>query len=84
MSQLDGELRKIIRNLSIGQFSDPILRPQGIQIIKLLERHGGKFKPLEEVRNAIFGLLFTEEVNKRYSSWIQELKEKSYTEIVCQ
>jgi hypothetical protein len=34
------------------------------------------------VKNAIYGILYQEEVNKRYSSWIKKLREKAYTKII--
>jgi parvulin-like peptidyl-prolyl isomerase len=39
-------------------------------------------KPFEEVREAIFEILYKEKVNKRYSSWLKELREKAYTKII--
>jgi len=81
-SQLDPELGKVVENLPEGSVSDLIIRPNGVQIIKLLKKQEGKIKPFEDVRNAIFAILYKEEVNNRYMSWIQELREKSYTKII--
>ena len=81
-SQLDPELTRIIKDMSAGDTSEPIIRPSGIQIIKLLEKQEGRVKPLEEVRDAIYGILYRKEVNERYSSWIKELREKAYTKII--
>ena len=53
----------------------------GMQIIKVVEKYDAKVKSMDEVRNAIYDILYREEVNKRYSSWIKELKEKAYTKI---
>ncbi len=39
-------------------------------------------KPFEEVRDAIFEILYKEKVDKRYSSWIKDLREKAYTKII--
>lgn len=81
-SQLESELREIIRDLPEGGFSDLVVRPNGIQIIKIIKKQGGKIKSFEEARNAIYAILYKEEVNKRYLSWIKELREKSYTKII--
>ena len=81
-SQLDPELIKIIQSMSAGDISDPIIRSSSIQLIKLVERQGEGLKPYNEVRDAIYGKLYREEVNKRYSSWVRELREKSYTKII--
>jgi len=81
-SELDPRLQEAIRELPEGSISEPITTPSGIQIIKLLERQKGRTKAFEEVKNAIYGKLYQEEVNKRYSSWIKKLREKAYTKII--
>lgn len=81
-SQLDQELAKIIKDMSPGDVSDPVIKSSGIQIINLVERRGGKIKRLEEARDAIYNILYRDEVNKRYSSWIKELREKAYMKVI--
>jgi peptidyl-prolyl cis-trans isomerase SurA len=80
-TQLDTKLRQIVKNLSKGDISKPIPRDFGMQIIKVVEKYDAKVKSMDDVRNAIYDILYREEVNKRYSSWINELKEKAYTKI---
>lgn len=80
--ELDPLLLEAIKGLSRGSVSEPIITPSGIRIVKVLEKQEGRIKPFEEVKDAIYGLLYREEVNRRYSSWIKELKEKAYTKIV--
>lgn len=80
-AQLEPELRKILEGMREGGHSDLIVRPNGIQIIKLIKRDGGKRKPLEEVRGAVYSILYQGEVNERYTSWIRQLRESSYTKI---
>lgn len=81
-SKLDPEMRKIVEEMEVGGLSDLIVRPNGIQILKLISKEGGSVKPLEEVRDAISSALYREEVNARYQIWIRELREKSYTQIL--
>jgi peptidyl-prolyl cis-trans isomerase SurA len=80
--QLDSEAQKILEAVPEGGFSDLIFRDNGIQIIKLLQRQGGKRRPLEEVKDAIYDVLYREEVNKRYETWLKGLRESSYTKII--
>jgi len=82
MSDLDPELVKVLKSMSAGDISEPIVRSSAIQIIKLVERQEAKVKPFEEVKDAIFGTFYREEVNKRYSSWIKELRETAYIKII--
>jgi peptidyl-prolyl cis-trans isomerase SurA len=60
----------------------PIIRPDGIRIIKVVERDGGGVKSLEQVRNAIQSILYREELERRYSAWISELRKRAYTKII--
>jgi peptidyl-prolyl cis-trans isomerase SurA len=82
VSNLDPELTKVLKDMSPGDVSRPIIRPSGIQIIQLVGREGGRVRPFEEVRDAIYEILYREEINKRYSSWIKELRESAYLKII--
>ncbi len=82
ISQLEPEIREILQGLQVGGISKLIERPNGFQIIKLIDRKGGKRKPLSELREAIYDILYQMEVNKTYASWIRKLRDNSYTRIV--
>jgi peptidyl-prolyl cis-trans isomerase SurA len=79
--QLDPELKKIVDALSVGEVSGLIVRPNGIQIIKLLERQETGVKPIEEVKDTIHKILYEEEANKKYTAWVEDLREEAYTKI---
>ncbi|MCD4715283.1 MAG: peptidylprolyl isomerase [Desulfobacterales bacterium] len=81
-SQIDPKLREIIKQMSPGDISEPIARPFGIQIVKLIDNQKERLKTIEEVRDAIYQIFYQKEVNKRYSAWIKELKDKAYTKII--
>jgi peptidyl-prolyl cis-trans isomerase SurA len=80
-AEIDPELKKVIDGLSDGDVSSPITKETGIQIIKLIKRDGGKIKPFEEVRNEIYDTIYNEELSKRYTTWLKDLRDKSYTKI---
>ena len=82
MSQLNPEMAEIIKDLSAGEVSNPIIRPYGIKIIKVEEKDGGGEKSLEQVRNAIQTILYRKELDKKYSAWIKELRKKAYIKII--
>lgn len=81
ITQLDSELRKVIGNMSPGEVSKPIIRPGGIQIVQLLERRPSRVKPLEEVRDRIYSVLYRREVERRYAAWVRELRKKAYIQV---
>jgi peptidyl-prolyl cis-trans isomerase SurA len=80
--QLDPELKKVVDALKVGEFSELIFRPNGIQIVKLLERQEEGVKPIEEVEDVIRATLYQEEVNKRYADWAEGLRKQAYTKII--
>ncbi len=77
-SQLDPELKEIIKDMSAGDVNGPIILPSAIQIIKVVERQ----EAVDEMRNAIYRILYQEEIDKRYSSWINDLRKKAYIKII--
>ena len=82
LSQLEPAMRDILQGMPKGGVSELIPRRNGIQILKLIDREEEKKKSLDEVRGAIHDILYQNEVDKRYSSWIKELRENSYTKII--
>ncbi len=80
-AQLEQELRKVLEDMPEGGVSAPIVRANGIQTVKLIKRQDAKVKPFKEVRDVIYMMLYKDEVNKNYASWIKELRESSYTKI---
>jgi peptidyl-prolyl cis-trans isomerase SurA len=82
MSELNPEMAEIIKDLSAGEVSKPVIRPYGIKIIKVEEKDGGGEKSLEQVQNAIRTILYRKELDKKYSAWIKELRKKAYIKII--
>ena len=78
---IDGRLRKKIAELSVGEHTDVNPAPSGFQIIKLVEEKKGGLKPFEEIRDAIYSKLFMEKVEKRYTTWLNELRKKSFIKV---
>ncbi|MBN1847447.1 MAG: peptidylprolyl isomerase [Deltaproteobacteria bacterium] len=81
-AQLDEDLRHIIRGLSEGEVSQPIQRGNGIQIFKLLKRMGGETRSFDEIKDSIYDRLYRDEINKRYLTWIKDLRESTYMKII--
>jgi len=67
LSELNPEMAEQIKGLSTGDVAKPIIKPDGIRIIKVAEKDGGGLKSLEQVRNAIQSILYREELERRYS-----------------
>ena len=82
VDHLEAGLKSVVEALPEGGTSDPIVRPNGIQIIKVVKKQTGRIRSLEEMREAIYGILYQEEVNRRYQNWIKELRDSAYTQII--
>ena len=82
INELDPQLKKILEVIPEGGISDLIIRPNGIQIIMVVRKEGGKVKSYEDVKDAIYGILYQEEIDKRYMAWIKELRKRSFTKII--
>jgi peptidyl-prolyl cis-trans isomerase SurA len=82
VDHLEPGLKSVIEALPEGGISDPMVRPNGIQIIKVIKKQTGKIRSFEEMKEAIYGTLYQEEVNRRYQNWIKELRENAYTRVI--
>ena len=82
VDHLEPGLKGVVEALPEGGISDPLVRPNGIQLIKVTKKQTGKIRSLEEMKEAIYGILYQEEVNRRYQNWIKELRESAYTRVV--
>lgn len=82
VDHLEAGLKSVVEALPEGGTSDPIVRPNGIQILKVVKKQTGRIRSLEEMREAIYGILYQEEVNRRYQNWIKELRDSAYTQII--
>jgi len=70
----------------LGQLSPkgvaPVMTPQGIQLIQLLERRSGQARPYEEVAPEIRRILTQQEMEKQFSVWVKTLRENAHIKIM--
>jgi peptidyl-prolyl cis-trans isomerase SurA len=60
----------------------PVMTPQGIQLIQMLERRSGQARPYEEVAPEIRRLLTQKEMEKQFSVWVKTLRENAHVRIM--
>jgi len=75
------EVEAVAFNLKIGEISDVISSPVGFHIIRVSDKRGAGLKPIEAVREEILRKIEDEKADKRYESWIEDLRKKSHIEI---
>jgi parvulin-like peptidyl-prolyl isomerase len=75
------EIERTIATLVPGGISDVIETSEGFHIMRLEDKKPKQFRPYEQVRNEIQGLVFQQKSEDAYQSWLTSLKNKAYIEI---
>ncbi len=75
------EIERTIATLVPGGISDMIETPEGFHIVHLEDKKPKQFRPYEQVRNEIQGLVFQQKSEDVFQSWLADLKNKAYIEI---
>lgn len=75
------EIERAITTLVPGGISDTIETSDGFHIMRLDDKKPKQFRPYEQVRNEIQGLVFQQKSEDVFQSWLTTLKNKAYIEI---
>jgi peptidyl-prolyl cis-trans isomerase SurA len=68
-------------NLKPGEVSGVIETNQGFYIIKALDKRGGGSLSLKATRQEVDERIFTEKMEKKYTEWMAEKRQKAHIEI---
>ena len=82
ISELNQEMAATVKDLSSGEVGNPIIGPNGIQIIKVVEKDKGGEKSFDQVKNSISSTLYRKKLDQAYAEWIKDLREKAYVKII--
>lgn len=74
-------IERAIASLVPGGISDIIETSEGFHIIRVEEKKPKQFRPYEEVKFEIQGLVFQQKSEDVFQSWLVDLKNKAYIEI---
>jgi peptidyl-prolyl cis-trans isomerase SurA len=70
-----------VETLVPGGISDMIETSEGFHIVRLEDKKPKQFRPFEQVRTEIQGLVFQQKSEDVFQSWLADLKNKAYIEI---
>ena len=74
-------IERAIADLVPGGISDVIETSDGFHIMRLEDKKSKQFRPYEQVRTEIQGLVFQQKSEDVFQAWLAELKNKAYIEI---
>jgi peptidyl-prolyl cis-trans isomerase SurA len=80
-NELRPELEESAFKLQVGEVSGLIKSPEGLHILRVLERKGGEPKPFAEVQNQVRDEMMQAESERQFQEWMKALKAKAYIEI---
>jgi len=81
-AKLNPEFLKMLFDLNEGDISEVIVSDSGVQIIKLISKEITGIQPIEEVRASIEDIIYKQEVNEKFTSWLEDLRKSAYIEII--
>jgi peptidyl-prolyl cis-trans isomerase SurA len=82
IDELSQQLQKIVKGMKAGEFTSVIDTEQGYQIFFVQDVIRSPGKSLEEASHEIQEKLYYEIVNKKYQTWLTELRKRSYIKII--
>jgi len=82
LDELSPQLQNIIKEMKAGEFTSVLDTDHGFQIFFVKEIVQNSGKPLEDVSPEIEEILFNEIVEKKYQSWLEDLRKQSVIKII--
>ncbi|MDP2599611.1 MAG: SurA N-terminal domain-containing protein [Deltaproteobacteria bacterium] len=81
LSELPSPISSLVRKMRVGAVSDPILMPEGIYIVKVLEKSVQDEAEQNQDIEALRQQIHNERMEQEFNSYIQKLRRKAYIDI---
>jgi peptidyl-prolyl cis-trans isomerase SurA len=82
INELAPELQETVRWLKEGEVSSVLQTSQGFQLLFVEQIRSALGKTLDEARPEIQQQLYREEVDRKYKTWLETLRERSYIKVI--
>jgi len=82
LKELSSKIREAIKDMTAGEFTPVLDTDQGYQIFYIQEIVNVPGKSIEEASSEIEDILYKEIVDKKFLSWLDELRKKSHIKII--
>ena len=82
LDELSPQLRAVVKDMKAGGYSSIIETDSGYQIIYVQKVLVADPKALSDVETEIEDILYNEAIDKRYNTWLSELRERSHIRII--
>jgi len=80
-SDLDPRLAEYLDQLKPKEVA-PILTPEGVQLMQVMNRRSGEARPFEAAAPEIRRILQQQEMEKYFAEWVKTLREKAHIKIM--
>ena len=74
-------LEAVVFAMETGEVSRVIQSSQGLHVLKVTDRRAGSLAPFEEVKERVMADYYEEEVNRLYTKWLKDLKNRAKVEV---
>jgi peptidyl-prolyl cis-trans isomerase SurA len=82
LDELSSQLRNVVKDMKAGEYSSIIETDSGYQIIYVQKVLVAEAKTLSDFETEIEDVLYNEAIDKRYNTWLSELRERSHIKII--
>lgn len=80
-SKIIPEIAVAMEKMKPGQISEPIVTPNGITIVQLIDRSQTTGADFEKLRDKIYDQIYNQRMQDEISAYTTEIRKKSYVEI---
>lgn len=79
--QLTPSFAAAVRDLKVGEVSEPVPTPRGVHLLQVVERNPGRVRQFDSVKEEISRILKERKTESRMKEWSEGLKKKAYIDV---